>query len=272
MASRILSARSVCSSAARGWHSRGWDSYSWEELTQLYTGPTMRSNCQLHWFHTKREPYWSASGQTNVLLSLCQLSLGCELPVPLPAPAALLTDGRCRPQRPWGSSSLPPYQVLDSAVHRPYGWSRLPCNKKQPSAHTESKLLANPRRERTEQRAPAVPVQPCAGHMCGRPLPAAPTHPPPTSELLQQLGQQRVLLLLDVLLKQLRRRAGTGEGQAQRGLRDSRALRPATTGHGRSRPVSSSACRQPTMQRGPEVSSCAGSRGEVSDADCCPVS
>ena len=26
------------------------------------------------------------------------------------APAALLTGGRCRPQRPWGSSSLPPYQ------------------------------------------------------------------------------------------------------------------------------------------------------------------
>ena len=39
-----------------------------------------------------------------------ELSLGWELPVPLPAPAALLTDGRCRPQRPWGSSSLPPYQ------------------------------------------------------------------------------------------------------------------------------------------------------------------
>ena len=26
------------------------------------------------------------------------------------APAALITRGGCRPQRPWGSSSLPPYQ------------------------------------------------------------------------------------------------------------------------------------------------------------------
>ena len=34
-------------------------------------------------------------------------SLGWDLPVPLPAPAALLMGGRCRPQRPWGSSSLP---------------------------------------------------------------------------------------------------------------------------------------------------------------------
>ena len=30
--------------------------------------------------------------------------------MPLPAPTALLPGGRCRPQRPWGSSSLPPYQ------------------------------------------------------------------------------------------------------------------------------------------------------------------
>ena len=38
-------------------------------------------------------------------------SLGWELPVPLPAPTALGTGGRCRPQRPCGSSSLPPYQM-----------------------------------------------------------------------------------------------------------------------------------------------------------------
>ena len=37
---------------------------------------------------------------------------GWELPVPLPAPTALLPGGRCRPQRPWGSSSLPPYQKV----------------------------------------------------------------------------------------------------------------------------------------------------------------
>ena len=37
--------------------------------------------------------YWSASGQTSALLSLCQLSLGWEPPMPLPAPAALLTGG-----------------------------------------------------------------------------------------------------------------------------------------------------------------------------------
>ena len=30
--------------------------------------------------------------------------------MPLPAPAALLTGERCRLQRPWGSSLLPPYQ------------------------------------------------------------------------------------------------------------------------------------------------------------------
>ena len=47
---------------------------------------------------------------SSALLSLCQLSLGWELPVPLPGPAALLTGGRRRPQRPWGSNSLPPYQ------------------------------------------------------------------------------------------------------------------------------------------------------------------
>ena len=52
-------------------------------------------------------PTWSTSTGKEKL-SLCQLSLGWELPVPLPAPTALLPGGRCRPQRPWGSSSLPP--------------------------------------------------------------------------------------------------------------------------------------------------------------------
>ena len=33
---------------------------------------------------------------------------GWELPVPLPAPTALLPGGRCRLQRPWSSSSLSP--------------------------------------------------------------------------------------------------------------------------------------------------------------------
>ena len=58
----------------------------------------------------KREPSGSASGQTSALLSLCQLSLGWRPPVPLPALAAPLTGRRRRPQRPWGSSSLPPHQ------------------------------------------------------------------------------------------------------------------------------------------------------------------
>ena len=48
--------------------------------------------------------------QQGAAHSLCQLSLGWKQPMPLPAPAALLTGGRCRPQHPWGSSSLPPYQ------------------------------------------------------------------------------------------------------------------------------------------------------------------
>ena len=50
--------------------------------------------------------------QTSALLSLCPLPLGWEPPVPLPAPAALPTGGRCRPQRPWGGSSLPPYHKV----------------------------------------------------------------------------------------------------------------------------------------------------------------
>ena len=36
--------------------------------------------------------------------------------LPLPAPAALLTGGGCCPQRPWGSSSLPPYQTVHSGI------------------------------------------------------------------------------------------------------------------------------------------------------------
>ena len=40
--------------------------------------------------------------------------------MPLPAPTALLPGGRCRPQRSWGSSSLPPYQrrELELTPHR----------------------------------------------------------------------------------------------------------------------------------------------------------
>ena len=66
----------------------------------------------------KREPYWSASGQTSALLSLCQLSLGWELPVPFAAPpAALLTGGRRRPQRTRSSGSLPPHKSIVHACH-----------------------------------------------------------------------------------------------------------------------------------------------------------
>ena len=77
-------------------------------LFAAFSVPTPSASCGL--LFVKREPYWSASGQTSALLSLCQLSLGWGLPVQLPAPAALLTSGRRRPQRTWGSSSLPPHK------------------------------------------------------------------------------------------------------------------------------------------------------------------
>ena len=50
--------------------------------------------------------------------------------MPLPAPPVLLTGGRCRPQRPWGSSSLPPYQKEDGrtcASSAPIFSSLAPC-------------------------------------------------------------------------------------------------------------------------------------------------
>ena len=69
-----------------------------------------------HYPHTKYGILTGALQGRPVPCSACtaspSVSSGWELPVPLPAPAALLTGGRCCPQRTtWGSSSLPPHNM-----------------------------------------------------------------------------------------------------------------------------------------------------------------
>ena len=84
------------------------------------------------------------------------LSLGRELPVPLPALAALLTGGRCRPQRPWGSSSLPPYQREGRSVGRPQrkGARRRKRRKRNRIEEEQSRGRERKGGERHEQGAP----------------------------------------------------------------------------------------------------------------------
>ena len=58
-------------------------------------------------------PIWvSAPGAAAPCPHIKQSKTGAAQPLPAfsQAPAALPTGGRCRPQHPWGSSSLPPYQ------------------------------------------------------------------------------------------------------------------------------------------------------------------
>ena len=50
------------------------------------------------------------------------------------APAALLTGGRCRPQRPWGSSSLPPYRRAQLQASCPFQVGRLAYRRRHAQA------------------------------------------------------------------------------------------------------------------------------------------
>ena len=77
----------------------------------------------------------------------CQLAApsaeGVLTPLPLPlAPCQSLQEGgRCRPQRPWGSSSVPPYQqdlVPAGSLQAPPGFNELRENEPMISFHLSS--------------------------------------------------------------------------------------------------------------------------------------
>ena len=89
------------------------------------------------------DPRWKVPGKKQ---SMPSMQVRCPIFLEAAAPTALLKGGRCRLQRPWGSSSLPPYQKLPR-----------PC----------TSAMVGPQGIRVQRQSPPVPghagVWSCAG-------------------------------------------------------------------------------------------------------------